>query len=340
MSSYSTATTIPAETDGSTITSFLPLATVYTFPGSCSTKYRLDRPSLMAFDPAYGIDVQTGVDCGPAAVTTWWNSPDVTNGGYKTVVSIGPVKCPSDWSTVASSTKDSTSTALMCCPFDYYLDGAIAGQLEGNCLSNVSSGMTLTYGSTSDDSDSFTIATTTMSSSSTVGAIAIVGWNVQYVVSATASVTSSSIATSASTSTSTSISTSTATAATTATSAATSTSTASTTSTGSSTTHSTSTNTSAISDSTTSGGLSVGAKWGIGMGVGVGGIGVVALIAALWIFSRRWKAPQGRRVSELPGPTRQQYVPGAWQGNLAVPGEMDGASYVYGRKSQPPIELS
>ncbi|KAJ5751805.1 hypothetical protein N7520_008722 [Penicillium odoratum] len=81
MFSYSSAATLSAQTDGSTITSFVPLTTVYTFPSSCSTKYRLDGPSLMAFDPAYGMDVQTGVVCVPPAQTTWWESEVVTGTG-------------------------------------------------------------------------------------------------------------------------------------------------------------------------------------------------------------------------------------------------------------------
>ncbi|KAJ5628946.1 hypothetical protein N7490_011174 [Penicillium lividum] len=322
MFSYSSATTIPAQTDGSTITSFVPLTTVYTFPSSCSTKYRLDGPSLMAFDPAYGIDVQTGVDCVPPAQTTWWESEVVTGtGDYTTVRSIGPIECPSDWSTLATSIKDSTSTAVMCCPSGYYLYGATAGQLAGACHSNVTSGMTMTYGSTSDDSASFTMATTTMSSSSTVGAIAIVGWNVQYVVSVTASATSTSTAISTATSTDTSTST---------------------TLTDSSTTLSTSSNASETSGSNTGGGLSVGAKTGIGLGVGLGGIGVIAFIAALWIFARRRKAPKGRTLSELPGstqPTQQAHFPGALRGSTTVPRELDGSSYFSSQNAHSPVEL-
>lgn len=71
----------------------------------------------MAFDPAYGLDVETDVACGPPVVTTWWEQGLLGGGGsYKTEVSIGPLTCPKDWETVASSTKDSSSVLEMCCP--------------------------------------------------------------------------------------------------------------------------------------------------------------------------------------------------------------------------------
>lgn len=112
------STTIyPAETSDGTVTSFIPLTTTWTPSAGCETKYRLDGPSLMAFDPGYGLDVETGVICDPPAMTTWWEQGLLGGGGlYETAVSIGPLVCPSGWTTVAESTKDTTSTAAMCCP--------------------------------------------------------------------------------------------------------------------------------------------------------------------------------------------------------------------------------
>ncbi|KAJ5588161.1 hypothetical protein N7537_010839 [Penicillium hordei] len=238
----------PAETNSGTVTSYVPLTTTWTPSPECFTKYRLDGPSLMAFDPAYGLDVETGVLCGPPAMTTWWEQGLLgDHGSYATRISIGPMSCPDNWSTLASSTKDSSSVLEMCCPSGFYLGDAVPGSVAGNCLSKVSSGMTLTYGSTAnDDSSSWSMATTTMTSSSTVGAIGIVGWNIKYPSTATATSTTSATTTTPSTSV-----------------------------------------TSQNSNSSSPSSLDTGAKIGIGVGIGVGAIGVIALLTALYLFRRR-----------------------------------------------------
>ncbi|KAJ5441719.1 hypothetical protein N7491_004125 [Penicillium cf. griseofulvum] len=135
----------------------------------------------------------------------------------------------------------------------FYLADAIPGSVAGNCLSKIFSGMTLTYGSTaSDDSTSWSMATTTMTSSSTVGAIGIVGWNIKYPSTATATSMTSATATTPSTSTT-------------------------------SMTSATSQNSNSGSPSS----LDTGAKIGIGVGIGVGAIGVIALLTTLYLFRRR-----------------------------------------------------
>lgn len=126
-------------------------------------------------------------------------------------------------------------------------------------MSDVTSGMTLTYLSSDSLRDSYATETTTLDSRSTVGAIALVGWNID---SSTATSTGMTSTKTGSMTTSTSA-----------------TASASQTSSGSG-------SSSSNSDSD-SGGLSSGAKAGIGIGVGVGGIGVLALLVALWMFRRR-----------------------------------------------------
>jgi hypothetical protein len=65
----------------------------------------------------------------------------------------------------------------------YYLGGGDVGQAVGNCLSDVLPGMTLTYASTSGTASlSWVTATTTLTAKSTVGAIGVLGWNVDEVV--------------------------------------------------------------------------------------------------------------------------------------------------------------
>jgi hypothetical protein len=193
----------------------------------------------------------------------------------------------------------------------FYLADAVPGSVGGNCLSDVSSGMVLTYGSTaSGDSTSWSIATTTLTASSTVGAIGIQGWNIKYPTTAT------------------------------------STSITSTTTQSSSTTPITSTTASAASQnlSTSSSGsgsgLTTGAKTGIGVGVGVGAIGVIALLAALSLFRKRKQITETQPAQSLyshysqpptmsvPQPQYQQY-----------PAELNAIKLLPGEGGNPPAEL-
>lgn len=108
----------PAETNDGVVTSWIPLTTVYTPPTGCSTQFRLNGPSLVAFDPGYGLDIDSKVICAPPAVTTWWEQGRLGQGAASghTAASIGPLTCPSSWTTVATSVKDKISTNIMCCP--------------------------------------------------------------------------------------------------------------------------------------------------------------------------------------------------------------------------------
>ncbi|XTI91167.1 hypothetical protein V2W45_1414103 [Cenococcum geophilum] len=121
-------------------------------------------------------------------------------------------------------------------------------------------GAVLTFGSTpSDESTSWTIVTTTLKQLSTVGAIAVKGWNI-----ALPTVTSSSASTTPSTSSSptslTALPTS---------------------------SPSISPSISPSSSSTPSSSLSAGVKAGIGVGVALGVLGLIALISALFLLRRR-----------------------------------------------------
>ncbi|KAJ2902384.1 hypothetical protein MKZ38_000630 [Zalerion maritima] len=175
------ASTYPAETGPSgDVTSFVPLTTRYTYSPSCSEAFRLNGPSLVAFDPGYGLDIDSDMICQPGAVTTWWEQARLgINQDEHTAVSLGPMKCPSGWSTLASSTKDKSSTLAMCCPPGYTLNGGVEGSITGDCLSKVRSGDVLAFASTSTDTEVWIMTTETLKTSSVVGAIAVVGWNIE-----------------------------------------------------------------------------------------------------------------------------------------------------------------
>lgn len=90
----------------------------YTALATCKSKFRLNGVTLMAFDPGYGLDAEPDVICAPPEVTTWWEQTRLGNADEMshTVLSLGPMTCPRDWVTVASSVKDQISTLAMCCP--------------------------------------------------------------------------------------------------------------------------------------------------------------------------------------------------------------------------------
>lgn len=110
-------TVYPAVTSNGAVTSFVPLTTVFTPSAGCSEYFRLNGPSLVAFDPGYGLDIDTDVRCVPSAVTTWWEQGRLgADGESHTAISLGPLVCPYEWHTVATSIEDKSSTLAMCCP--------------------------------------------------------------------------------------------------------------------------------------------------------------------------------------------------------------------------------
>ncbi|KAK6949230.1 hypothetical protein Daesc_009304 [Daldinia eschscholtzii] len=261
-------TVYPAVTSNGVVTSFVPLATSFTPSSECSGYFRLNGPSLVAFDPGYGLDIDDSVRCVPSAVTTWWEQGRLgTNDDGHTALSLGPLICPYEWQTVATSIKDKSSTLAMCCPSGYYLENGIPGSVGGDCLSDVSSGMRLTYASTSTgNSDIWSTETTSLTEGSTVGAIAIVGWNIK--LARPTMDASSKPATSSSDSTSTSESISTPSPSANSPSASPPPS-------------------SSSSSSNSSSHISPGVAAGIGVGVGLGVVGATALIVTLCLMRRR-----------------------------------------------------
>ncbi|KAI3324154.1 hypothetical protein HD806DRAFT_61599 [Xylariaceae sp. AK1471] len=274
----------PAETSSGVVTSFIPLTTVFTHSVDCSSYFRKNGPSLVAFDPGYGLDIDSNVRCVPSAVTTWWEQGlfGESNDEGHTAVSLGPLMCPDAWATVVSSIKNGISTHAMCCPFGYYLANGSPGSVGGDCLSDVTSGATLTFQSTRDgDPTDWAQATTKLSSKSVIGAIAIVGWNINRVPSSTTrSATSppSSHPSSSSTALSSPKTTSDSIPSATAPPVA---------------------NSSAASSSS----LSSGTMAGIGVGVALGVIGIVSLLAAAFIMRRRKRR---RTTVQQPHPPLQQ----------------------------------
>ncbi|KAI2622484.1 hypothetical protein GGR54DRAFT_65571 [Hypoxylon sp. NC1633] len=208
----------------------------------------------------------------------------------------------------------------------YYLEDGTPGSADGNCLSVVSSGATITFASTSEDvSTSWSTATTVLTESSYVGAIAVVGWNIE-IATSTTSVASQRPTTSSSSSSSSF--------------------TSSLSSPSSSTIESSArVSTSAGSDmvltsqllpsptSTPQGSSGTSVSTAVGVGVGVG-VGVILLgILSFLIYRRRSKRKREAPVAfdqHLPPPQNQN----AWAAELysdSVKPELEG--------NRPPVEL-
>lgn len=177
----------------------------------------------------------------------------------------------------------------------YTLKNGVRNSITGDCLSHVLPGVVLTYASTSEsNSNSWRLTSVTLSESSTVGAIAVVGWNVKRAVANTTTTSSTIFSTSTS-------------------SAAVSSQTPSIPSPTPTTTPST----------TPSSSLSSGAKTGIGVGAALGTIGLIALMAAIWLFRRgkRKSASQGTVAMNGNYPTRS--TDAAWMLHNQKPSELD-----------------
>lgn len=108
------ATTPTVLTVSGTPTNFLPLVTPYSAPTSCSNYiYKQEGPTYLAFDPYYGLNIDTdAATCLPSQVSTWWSQ---ASDAVTTTVLGNSFNCPSLYRTVASSTA-SGFEHIYCCP--------------------------------------------------------------------------------------------------------------------------------------------------------------------------------------------------------------------------------
>jgi len=120
MSTSTPSPTHPPETNLGIVTSWLPLTTAYPSQSGCSADIYArwgitSGYNAVAFDPDYGISVNTSVSCLPVQATTWWEQlglQDTTS----TVISLGPVVCPAQYTTIGTSLVGVGSTLVVCCP--------------------------------------------------------------------------------------------------------------------------------------------------------------------------------------------------------------------------------
>ncbi|KAI0390217.1 hypothetical protein F5Y17DRAFT_79715 [Xylariaceae sp. FL0594] len=278
----------PTETNNYTVTSYLPLTTVYFHSALCSGCLPWERTRLVAFDPGYGIDSDLLVRCLSTPVTTWWEQGrfsyvTISSGQPHTALSLGPLVCPYAWSTLVSSVKDQSSTLALCCPSGYHLANGVPGSVIGDCHSDVEEGDIFIYQSTQwDDDTAWEEATTTLTASSAIAAIPIVGCNINRpaVPSSSTSDSSSTITTPASTS--------------------------SLASSESATTTSSSHNNPGVMTNNNNNNkdtLSTKAAIGLGVGIGFGLLLILTCVAAVVMLTRRRRRTTGARARRPLSPT-------------------------------------
>ncbi|KAI2625751.1 hypothetical protein GGR54DRAFT_513131 [Hypoxylon sp. NC1633] len=133
------------ETNEGVVTSWIPIPTAHPHqPGCESMLWKFVPNILAAWDPGYGLSVQTDVTCHPKPVTTWWLQ-DRLGPISDTIVSLGPVTCPQDYFTATVSAKDASSTFVACCPFNYEFEGIMEAGSTGQCTSQVKKGSVVTF---------------------------------------------------------------------------------------------------------------------------------------------------------------------------------------------------
>ncbi|KAH8659231.1 hypothetical protein BGZ60DRAFT_531141 [Tricladium varicosporioides] len=180
--------THPPETNFGTVTSFLPLSTAFPYKAGCSSSMwaRLSIADIVvAFDPGYGITVDSAAVCMPPQATSWWETEwqKVSQLGHTmTVYSIAPIVCPEAYTTVGTSMVGvgGVSTLVACCPSGYSFSSLLSAGIVGQCLTTLPSGAVMTYAQLkngSEPSGGVQIRTTTFTSPQRVVAIPVNGYN-------------------------------------------------------------------------------------------------------------------------------------------------------------------
>ncbi|XDG04293.1 hypothetical protein ABKA04_003908 [Annulohypoxylon sp. FPYF3050] len=161
------------ETNRNTVTSWIPISSAYPHQAGCD-KYlwQYVTSTIAAWDPGYGISVQTDATCLPKPVTTWWLQ-DRFGPIKDTIISIGPVTCPQDYYTATVSAKDASSTFVGCCPLNYDFVKAFGPGSTGQCTSDVKKGDIITF---AQKDANWKVTSSTATQATTVAAIPVNGW--------------------------------------------------------------------------------------------------------------------------------------------------------------------
>lgn len=165
-----------AETHTGTTTSWLSLITSPPLDPRCSRHvYSPDGAyhTLIAFDPR--LETAANLTCLPREAAAWYTQKILPFGATTGIVtSLGPMICPSGYTTASISKKDITSTMVFCCPSRYgFATSADHGHLYG-CTSLQTRRLTVHLsGATASVG---TLAAGSPSRAPNVAGIAVNGW--------------------------------------------------------------------------------------------------------------------------------------------------------------------
>ncbi|KAH7140021.1 hypothetical protein B0J13DRAFT_558795 [Dactylonectria estremocensis] len=300
-------TTHPPEENGSLVTSWLPMSTAWPSSSGCGDYWwKVVESTVAAWDPGYGLSVDTDLTCQPPQLTAWWNA-DMSVDVAETQMSIGPVVCPEAYTTANTQVRvvnGESRTLVACCPSSYSFRFVASAGDTNQCASDLEEGQVIEFVTSNIDSSTWLPVTSTLTEASVVWGIQVNGW---LFPEASTSVSSDSTTASSDTTSASLDSTSLQTSA-----AATQTS-----------------DTEASGDS----GLSTGAKAGIGAGVGIVALGAIAVAAFLLLRRRRTRGNSGQ--DKAPG-TGYSQPPSEVYGSQKFPDYTRSAELPEARR---PVEL-
>ncbi|KAH7166525.1 hypothetical protein EDB81DRAFT_782397 [Dactylonectria macrodidyma] len=296
-------TTHPPEENGSLVTSWMPMSTAWPSSSGCGDYWWKVVPNTVAaWDPGYGLFVDTDLTCQPPQLTSWWNA-DINVDVAKTQMSIGPVICPEAYTTASTQVRvvnGESRTFVACCPSSYSFRFAASAGDTNQCASDLEEGQVISYVTSDADSETWLPVTETLTEASVVWGIQVNGWLFPEETTSVSSETTS----------------------------ASSGSTAATTDATSSQTSAAATQTS-DTEADSSSGLSTGAKAGIGAGVGVVALGLIAVAAFLLLRRRRTRANSSH---DKPPETAYSEPPSEVYGSQKFPDHTRSAELGEGRR--------
>ncbi|PMD32307.1 hypothetical protein L207DRAFT_572109 [Hyaloscypha variabilis F] len=167
----------PPETHNGIVTSWIPLTSAYPSSSGCDTLWwSVVVSTLAVWDPGYGLTVDSNVHCVPPPVTSWWDQANL-GANSLTQLSIGPITCPVDYTTVATSIVDETSTFVACCPPNYTLVSIVGAGDTSECSSILPANENIAY-AVRDESQNWITATTSYTTATPIWGIQINGYNI------------------------------------------------------------------------------------------------------------------------------------------------------------------
>ncbi|EPE34386.1 hypothetical protein GLAREA_10080 [Glarea lozoyensis ATCC 20868] len=181
-------TSYVAETSTGTVTSWLPIITPFSAasvsPG-CSYPAVAQTTRSSRWMAYYGWGSQLEA-CLPTEVYKWWQTTSKPTAGLYTIFSMGPIVCPTGYTTATEISIAPRRFQVACCPTDYTLQYVAGPADDGQCISSVSAGRLITYqkiihralDASGQPSTKWNISTTRMATPTVVAALPFNGVNI------------------------------------------------------------------------------------------------------------------------------------------------------------------